>query len=167
MTYKKSGFTLIELLVVVAIIGLLATIIMVSLNSARVKARNTKRNQDAKQLMTAFAMVANNAGGLIPEAPIWTCIAASCYGGWTDYQPNAALDAAISPYIKKPDDPANSTRGYGGYLFANPVIDLGQGAGAYLVWLMEPVTVAAGVCGPGFVYETTANYIECAIRLSF
>ncbi|HEV8601650.1 MAG TPA: prepilin-type N-terminal cleavage/methylation domain-containing protein, partial [Patescibacteria group bacterium] len=48
-TKHSKGFTLIELLVVISIIGLLASVTLVSLNSARAKARDAKRVGDLKQ----------------------------------------------------------------------------------------------------------------------
>lgn len=53
---KRSGFTLIELLVVIAIIGLLSTIAFISLNRARVKARDAKRVADVRQLQSALEL---------------------------------------------------------------------------------------------------------------
>ena len=53
---NKKGFTLIELLVVIAIIGLLSTLSVVALGSARQKSRDSKRLSDLKQVQTALEL---------------------------------------------------------------------------------------------------------------
>ena len=54
--FKNRGFTLIELLVVVAIIGILASVVLASLNSAREKSRDARRLSDMRQIQTALDM---------------------------------------------------------------------------------------------------------------
>lgn len=53
---NKKGFTLIELLVVIAIIGVLSTLAVVALGSARQKANDAKRLSDVKQIQTALEL---------------------------------------------------------------------------------------------------------------
>ncbi|MFH1551578.1 MAG: type II secretion system protein, partial [bacterium] len=60
--FKKNGFTLVELLVVIAIIGILSSIVLVSLSSARGKARNATRLSDIKQYITTFEMAYDQNG---------------------------------------------------------------------------------------------------------
>lgn len=63
---KRDGFTLIELLVVVSIIGLLSSIVLVSLHGARVKARDAVRIQTVKQLDTAIRLYVEDNGQAPP-----------------------------------------------------------------------------------------------------
>ena len=60
MKLNKKGFTLIELLVVIAIIGLLSTVAVIALNSARQKGRDAKRISDIRQIQAALEMYFND-----------------------------------------------------------------------------------------------------------
>ena len=95
---QKKGFTLIELLVVVAIIGLLSTLSIVALNSARAKSRDARRVADVKQIQTALELYYNDKGeyptstsslvpsymGMVPKPPL-PVTDGSCTAPTTEY----------------------------------------------------------------------------------
>ena len=64
----KRGFTLIELLVVIAIIGILASIVLASLKTARVKSRDARRIADVKQLQLALALYYDSHSSSYPSS---------------------------------------------------------------------------------------------------
>ncbi len=107
MKMRKRGFTLIELLVVIAVIGMLSSIVLVSMGGARKKARDAKRMADIRQISTAMELCFQDSS-------------AACGGSDTAY-PAVAVDGnnrlttiggqnAIGTYLSPlPQDPGGGT----------------------------------------------------------
>ncbi len=161
---SRRAFTLIELLVVIAIIGLLSTIAVVSLSSARSKARDTKRQADIKQLITAMQLY-YDANNKYPDASgalgcnCGTSILGMCCLGHVDgvschtntARGCTALNNALVPYIANiPDDPEHAPNTYGdAYLYMNQGSVGGSSAPA-LHWGYDQVTNATNCFGGTF-----------------
>lgn len=93
---KSKGFTLIELLVVVAIIGILATVVLASLGSARSRANDTKRLSETREIQKALELY-NIDNGSYPSVP---SSAANCSDASASQVTNwTTLTTALSPYI--------------------------------------------------------------------
>ncbi len=63
----KKGFTLIELLVVIGIIGILAAVVLVSLNKSRSKAQAARIAENFRELQNAWAIWQTDTGAIFPE----------------------------------------------------------------------------------------------------
>ncbi len=122
MQITKRGFTLIELLVVIAIIGLLASIVLVSLSGARAKAYDVSRKSELKELQAALELYYNDHNSY-----------PSTNGQWWGNSPNGGnqinwIPGLTPTYISVlPQDPVytpSACGGWGGaYLYNSNGID--------------------------------------------
>lgn len=114
----KKGFTLIEILVVVAIIGILASVVLVGLGPAQKQGRDARRISDLKQVETALQLYFNKCGfypgGINPDQP---CTDRSAPADWTALK-EALLGSGIG-VNSIPCDPLDSTCVSNPYLYSS------------------------------------------------
>jgi|SRR3989344_4945399 len=117
----NKGFTLIELLVVVSIIGVLSSIVIGSLQNARIKATNTRKNSIAYDYQIALELYFNDHGKYPdPGSNSTFCLGDyptdNCWVG-TNAE-NTTLNAALAPYIPSlPADTTPTMYNFGGFSF--------------------------------------------------
>lgn len=143
----KRGFTLIELLVVIAIIGILASVVMASLNSARAKARDAKRMEEVKQIQNALELYyANNGqypvsgGATLPNS------------GWSTSTDSSwqTLEATLSTYLSDlPADPVNTAGTWGATGMAYSYYSLSYGCSQQWYMLIYSLESAQNPVSPG------------------
>lgn len=157
LRYKKeAGFTLIELLVVIAVIGLLATIVSVSVNNARTKARDVKRIADLKNIQLALELYYDQYNQY-PNVGVYAYVSDSgCGTNW------CVLESALSAYM--PTLPRDPKSGYNYYYDA----DSGDSNQTYgLMAQMEHSGNFPLAANDGGAYNSNGAYYEIGSQVGY
>ncbi len=112
----QNGFTLIELLVTIAIIGILSSIVMAGISTARTKSQDAERRTELKILQNILE-VYYSTHDAYPVTSGWFGVSVNggskTLSGATAYIPN--LTPTYIPEL--PKDPSGFTTGWSGYLY--------------------------------------------------
>jgi prepilin-type N-terminal cleavage/methylation domain-containing protein len=95
---NQKGFTLIELLIVIAVIGILASVILVGLGPIQKQGRDARRISDLRQIQNGLELY-YNARGNYPDTG----------GSWVNFNTQIpTLRSAVPAISNIPDDPSQN-----------------------------------------------------------
>lgn len=146
-----AGFTMIEMLVVISIIGILASLALISFTGSQRQARDTNRKSDLKQYQNALEAYANLTSGLYPSRTTVSSLYSTVCSD---------LNSVINPDITCSQDPKTLVDGsYYDYKY----ISDGTGSGTttatnYVIWARAENSASAKYfvfCSNGKVGEVT------------
>ena len=170
MNYRQRGFTLIELLVIIAIIGILATVIVLNMGKASAKGRDAKRKDDISQIARALKMYYAEKGSY-PS----TSIADNSYNtisNWLWLNNNVSLQ----PYLANlPIDPKNNNLALSNSLAYRYLYRLAMTTGSlpydwFTVYALRlENTSDRDTCKNGRVFGLGyqgVNIVECSVNLT-
>ena len=107
MYQNKKAFTLIELLVVVAIIGILATVVVVNLSNSQVKSRNATRVANLNAIQKALSLYQVELGAYPKNPPsAQSATYSSTCAEWGSHDQNAMIPGLAPTFLSTlPLDP--------------------------------------------------------------
>ena len=155
MSMHKKGFTLVELLVVLTVVGLLASVALLSLESARTNARNAQVKTHVSQVRNALSLyeIGHNE---VPSSQTVGCSQTlhACIGSYSDGTcTNPDVVNALLPYIDLSG--INTSEKYEDEGIVYEALITGQG------YVLRYFLEEEDECGNDLVVRDVANGIWC------
>ena len=146
----KKGFTLIELLVVVAIIGILASVVLASLNTARAKGANAAIKANLANIRAQAELVydSTSPNGYGTASNASTCPTLAAIGGATDaslFADEVATTLVVANAVAAAVNSSGGTSFCGSTISAWVVsVQLKTAEGSNTHWCVDSTGVSAG-----------------------
>jgi prepilin-type N-terminal cleavage/methylation domain-containing protein len=151
---KQKGFTLIELLVVISIISLLSSVVLSSLRTARMRAKDTAIKTQLNQMATLINLHFNDAGSFTALQPGWVDALSDCDSMFSGNYVNKAREICRVVYTNSKLNTAWANNFYFGNSTSNST------HWSLNVYLNNDMWYCVGSSGRRGEYDTTGFFTD-------